>query len=213
MDIIRCGTKACGNCDLPESKMREIISAVKNGEMVVYPTETLYGLGANAMDEGAVKRVYMVKRRPFDMPLSVAVSDLNMLEDIAVLDDRARSLVERFMPGPLTLLVTKRDILPDILTSASVEVGVRIPDHPFALKLIERTGPITSTSANLHSKPNPVSAQQAIDDLGEAVSYYVDCGDTVMGKPSTIIQLTEGSFEVIRPGAIPVADIEAVLDE
>lgn len=213
MDIIRCGTKACRNCDLPESKMMEIVDAVRGGGLVVYPTETLYGLGANAMDENAVKKVYMIKRRPFDMPLSVAVSDLNMIEEIAVLDHRARRLVERFMPGPLTILLTKRDIIPDILTSASTEVGVRMPDHPFALKLIARTGPITSTSANLHARPNPVSAQQAIDDLGEAVPYYVDCGPTIVGKPSTIIQFTEGSFEVIRAGAIPVPDIEAVLDE
>jgi L-threonylcarbamoyladenylate synthase len=203
----------CADSDLPPQRMKEVIDALKDGELVVYPTETVYGLGADALDEAAVKKVYMVKQRPFDMPLSVAVRDLDMLEEIAVLEDGERKLVKKFMPGPLTLLVTKRPVVPDILTSASVEVGVRIPDHPFALKLIEEFGPITSTSANIHSKPNPGDAEEAMRDLGGSIKYYLDCGKPMLGRPSTIIQLNDGRIEVIRRGPISLQEIEATLNE
>lgn len=213
METIKCERLECANSDLPEFKMEEILEALRAGELVVYPTETVYGLGANALNEGAVKKVYMVKKRPFDMPLSVAVRDLNMLEQIAILDDRERKLVKKFMPGPLTLLVTKRPVIPDILTSASMEVGVRIPDQPFALRLIEQFGPLTSTSANIHSKPNPLSTTEVMQELGDAVRFYLDCGVPKLGKPSTIVQLNNGGLEVIRKGPISLEEIMAVLNE
>jgi len=213
MENKRCERIECVNNDLPPQKMQEVIEALKEGELIVYPTETVYGLGANALDEAAVKKVYMVKQRPFDMPLSVAVRDLEMLEEITVLEEGERKLVKRFMPGPLTLLVTKRPVLPDILTSASVEVGVRIPDNGFALRLIEEFGPLTSTSANIHTRGNPTSTFDAMNELGDSIRYYLDCGAPTLGQPSTIVQLTNGSVEVIRRGPIPIEEIEATLNE
>lgn len=209
----KCERLECPNYDLPETKMEEVIEALKDGELIVYPTETVYGLGANALDEAAVKKVYMVKRRPFDMPLSVAVRDLDMLEQVAVLDNRERKLVKKFMPGPLTLLVTKRPIVPDILTSASIEVGIRIPNHPFALKLIEKFGPLTSTSANIHARPNPTTTTEVMQELGDAVRFYIDCGLPELGQPSTILQVNDGRVEIIRRGPITLEQIEATLNE
>lgn len=213
METKKCERIECVNNGLPPQKMQEVLEALNDGELIVYPTETVYGLGANALDEAAVKKVYMIKQRPFDMPLSVAVRDLDMLEEIAVLEEGERKLVKRFMPGPLTLLVTKRPVLPDILTSASVEVGVRIPDNRFALKLIEEFGPLTSTSANIHSKENPINATDVMQELGDSIRYYLDCGVSELGQPSTIVQLTNGSIEVIRKGPITIEEIEATLNE
>jgi L-threonylcarbamoyladenylate synthase len=213
MELIRCKKKNCMVCDLPDSKIEQIANGLKTGKLVVYPTETLYGLGANPFDEAAVKRVYMVKKRPFDMPLSIAVRDLSMLEELAVLDDNTRRLVAKFTPGPITILVTKKRNVPDILTSASMEIGVRIPNHPFALRLIEKCGPIVSTSANLHSKPNPTNADTAVQDIGPMIDVCVDCGPCRVGKPSTIVQLSGGGVEIIRHGAIPKEDIEEALNE
>ncbi|MBM4237131.1 MAG: threonylcarbamoyl-AMP synthase [Euryarchaeota archaeon] len=213
MELIRCKKKNCVVCDLPDSKIEQIANEVKAGKLVIYPTETLYGLGANPFDETAVKRVYMAKKRPFDMPLSIAVRDARMLEDLAVVDEKARKLIAKFTPGPITILVTRKGNVPDILTSATLEIGVRIPDHPLALRLIERAGPIVSTSANLHSKPNPTDAQAAIEDIGASVDICVDCGPCKVGKPSTIVQLSEGGLEIIRQGAISRKEIEAALDE
>ncbi len=201
------------SADLPESAMKKIISELQAGRLIVYPTETLYGLGADPFDETAVKRTFMAKRRPFDMPMSIAVKDVKMLEELATLDNRARKLAKKFLPGPLTLIVTKKPIVPDILTASSDEIGIRIPDHPAALRIIEEFGPIVSTSANLHSHPNPITCQQSIKDLGASVSDYVDSGPCKVGKPSTIVQLNEGEAAVIRPGAIPKGQIEAALNE
>jgi L-threonylcarbamoyladenylate synthase len=136
-----------------------------------------------------------------------------MLEELAVLDDKARKLIAKFTPGPITILVTKKRNVPDILTSASMEIGIRIPNHSFALRLIEKSGPIVSTSANIHSKPNPTDAETAIRDIGSKVDVCVDCGPCKVGKPSTSIQLSEGGVEIIRHGAIPDKDIEEALNE
>ncbi len=212
MEIIKCEEKG-GVPRIPESKIKFIVSELAAGRLIVYPTETVYGLGCDPFDETAVKRVYMAKRRPFDMPMSIAVKDLQMMEELTILDDRARKLVRTFMPGPLTLIVTKRPSVPDILTASTTEIGIRIPDHPVALKLIEEFGPIVTTSANTHSHKNPISCQDAVDDLGPSVSVYLDSGISRLGKPSTIVQLNEGEMALIRPGAISTETIKAALNE
>ena len=210
MEIIKCKVKG-KECDLSEMEMERIASELKAGKLIVYPTETLYGLGANALDETAVKRVYMVKKRPFDMPLSIAVSDMQMLESVAILDPTSRRLAESFMPGPITLILTKKPTVPDILTAAGDEIGIRMPDHPFALDLIRRFGPITSTSANLHARPDPTTIRSSLADLGDSVSIYVDCGKTKESHRSTIVAAHDGQMEIIRQGVIPVKQIEAAL--
>ncbi len=212
MRTIKCKTKGNVECALPEIEVQNIASELKAGKLIVYPTETLYGLGANVFDESAVKRVFVIKKRPFDMPLSVAVSDIEMLESVAVLDKTSRKLVQRLMPGPITLIITKKPNVPDIVTSGSDEVGIRMPDHPLALQIIERAGPITSTSANLHSKPDPTTVGSMINEFGDAVSTYIDCGKTKLGKPSTIVAVHEGEIEIIRQGVITKKEIEAALN-
>src|SRR5512136_3350188 len=167
MKVIKCPDRksSCKKCELQEKDFDEMIAALKAGDLVVYPTDTLYGIGADPFNENSVKKVYMVKNRPFDMPLSSAVSNEKMMESIAVLNDNARKLIRKFLPGPLTIMLTKKPSIPDILTSGSNQVGIRIPDHPFAIRLIDRFGPITATSANLHSHPDPVEASVAQKDL------------------------------------------------
>jgi len=211
MQVYKCKNKNCDKCEFSDQEFDQIISELRSGHLVVYPTDTLYGLAADPFDDVAVKRAFIAKKRPFDMPLTIAVSNIRMMEEVAHVDDRARKLAEAFLPGPLTLLLEKKPIISDMVSSASKEVGVRIPDHPLALRIIEEFGPITSTSANLHSHPNPYDAQIAMKDLGESVNIYIDCGPTKYGKPSTIVQLMEGDVEVIRPGAIPIEKVEAVL--
>jgi L-threonylcarbamoyladenylate synthase len=180
--------------------------------LIVYPTETLYGLGVNAFDESAVKRVFVIKKRPFDMPLSVAVSDIEMIESVAVLDRTSRRLIQNLMPGPITMIITKKPNVPDIVTSGSDEVGIRMPDHPLVSQIIKRAGPITSTSANLHSKPDPTTVGSTVKEFGDAVSTYIDCGKTKLGKHSTIVAVHDGEIEIIRSGVITKDEIEAALN-
>ena len=211
MDIIKCKDAKCAECSVSKHDLENVLSMLRFGRLVVYPTETLYGLGADPFDETAVKRVFIAKRRPFDMPLSLAVNNMTMAEEVAELDENAHRLAKAFLPGPLTLLLKKKPILPDIITASFQEVGIRIPDHPFALRLIDEFGPIISTSANIHSHPNPTDVEAAIADLGESVATYVDCGPCKIGKASTIVQIIDGTVEIIRYGAISKEKIEDVL--
>jgi len=213
MKVIKCTNhkSGCKKCDLREKDMDEIVATLKSGELVVYPTDTLYGVGADPFNENSVKKVYIAKNRPFDMPLSIAVSNEKMMESIAVLNDNARKLIRKFLPGPLTIMLTKKPNLPDILTSGSNQIGIRIPDHPFAIRLIDKFGPITSTSANLHSHPDPTESSIAQKDLKGHIGIFVDCGKTKFAEPSTILDVSEGLVEVIRKGVISQEQIENAL--
>jgi L-threonylcarbamoyladenylate synthase len=212
MKVIKCADrKNCKKCDLQEKVVDEIIAVLKAGDLVVFPTDTLYGIGADPFNESSVKKVYIAKNRPFDMPLSLAVSNEKMMESVAVLNDNARKIIRRFLPGPLTVMLTKKPSIPDILTSGSNQVGIRIPDHPFAIRLIDRFGPITATSANLHSHPDPVEASVAQKDLKGHVALCVDCGKTKYAEPSTIVDISDGAVEVIRKGVITPEQIADAL--
>jgi len=201
----------CKEKPLSKNDINEIAETIANGNLIVYPSETVYGIGANIFDEAAIKKVFVAKNRPFDMPLSVGVADKEMVSTIAEIDEHAEKLIDRFMPGPLTIIMKKKDCVSDIVTSNSRKVGIRIPDHPAAIQIIKKTGPIVATSANLHSKPDPVTMEEAMEDLGEAVSAYVDSGKCLLGKPSTIIWLMNGEIEIIRQGAISKEQIEDAL--
>jgi len=213
MKMVKCPDKknGCKKCDLKEKDWEEILGVLKSGELVVFPTDTLYGIGADPFNENSVKKVFIAKDRPFDMALSIAVSNEKMMESVAVLNDNARKLIRKFLPGPLTIMLTKKPSIPDILTSGSNQVGIRIPDHPFALRLIDRFGPITATSANLHSHPDPVEASFAQKDLKGRVNMCVDCGRSKYSAPSTIVDVSDGTVEVIRKGVISQEQIENAL--
>ena len=213
MKVIKCQDRksSCKKCDLPEKDFEEIISALKAGELVVFPTDTLYGIGADPFNENSIKRVYMAKNRPFDMPLSIAVSNERMMESVAVLNDNARKLIRKFLPGPLTVMLTKKPNLPDMLTSGSNQIGIRIPDHPFALRLIDKFGPITATSANLHSRPDPIDSSIPLKDLKNSAKICVDCGKTKHSTPSTIVDVSDGAVDIIRKGVISQEEIEHAL--
>ena len=205
MKIIRCGySNGFGpQCAEAVNAAAEVIRA---GNLLVYPTETVYGIGADIYNEAAVKNLYLVKN------LSVAVSDIAMLEKVAVLNENAQKLVKAFMPGPLTIIVQKQPSVPDIVTSSSQKVGIRIPDNRFALELIKHTGPIITTSANLHSHPDAISVEAAIQDFGNAVDTYIDSGACNLGKPSTIVWLMDDQVEIIRQGAISEKQSMEVLE-
>ena len=204
-------TYDCGDACLSEKDLAEIAGRIRKGELIVYPSETVYGIGADIFNESAIKKVFFAKHRPFDMPLSVGVADKEMAGTVALLDKCAERLMDAFMPGPLTIIVKKRDNVPDMVTSNSHKVGIRMPDHPIAQQIIRRTGPIIATSANTHSRPDPVRMEEAKNDLGDAVSAYIDGGPCCLGKPSTIVWLMNGEAEIIRQGAITNEQIEDAL--
>jgi len=210
MKLIKCPDKknGCKKCDLKEKDMDEIVAVLKGGDLVVYPTDTLYGIGADPFNETSVKKVFIAKDRPFDIPLTIAVSNEKMMESVAVLNDNARKLIRKFLPGPLTIMLTKKPSIPDILSSGSNQVGIRIPDHPFAIRLIDRFGPITATSANIHSHPDPTDVSIPQKDLKGLVQVVVDCGRSKYAAPSTIVDVSDGEVDVIRKGVISQEQIK-----
>lgn len=215
MKVFKCANRKglCKDCDLSEAEVDEIVAVLKEGELIIYPTDTLYGIGADPFNESSVKKVFLAKNRPFDMPLSIAVSNEKMIESVAVLNDNARKLVRMFLPGALTVLLTRKPTIPDILTSGSNLVGIRIPDHPLAIRVIDRFGPVTSTSANRHSHKDPIDAKIPTNDLKDTVKICIDCGKTTKAEPSTIVDVSDGTVEVIRKGAISQEEIENALRE
>lgn len=198
----------------PESMavLEEAAEILKSGGLVVYPTETVYGIGACVFDQVAIKKLYKAKDRPFDMPLSVAVHDKNAVSTVAEMNPRLEKLVDAFMPGPLTVITKKNRIVPDIVTSMSQKVGIRIPDHPVARELARLVGPIVATSANKHSNPDATNVPDALRDLGDEVDLYIDCGPSPTGKPSTIVWMDGDEIEIIRQGEITHEQIIEVLN-
>lgn len=210
MRVLKCNKELDG---ITHENIVQAAMDLADGELVVYPTETVYGIAADIFNQKAIKSLYLAKNRPFDMPLSVAVSDKDMVENIALLTRPVEKLIDAFLPGPLTIITKKNPSVPDIVTSMSQKVGIRIPDNKVALDLIrEFDGPIVATSANLHSHPDAVSIDAAIADFGETVKTYLDNGPCSLGKPSTIVWIMDDNVEVIRQGEITKKQIEDVLN-
>ncbi len=180
---------------------------LRAGGLVAFPTETFYGLGANALDPAAVARVFQAKGRPADKPLLVLVDSLAMaLEVVRELPARARGLIARHWPGPLTLVLPARPGLPPALTAGTGTIGVRIPGHPVARALVSAAAlPITAPSANLYTAPSPRTAAEVLAALGERVDLVLDGGGTPGGPASTVLDLTGDSPRLLRPGAVPLA--------
>ena len=177
---------------------------IKNGEIVAFPTETVYGLGANALDACAVAKIFEAKGRPSDNPLIVHIDSTDKLSDIADGDlTLARELFREFSPGPLTLVLPKNKNIPDTVTAGLKTVGVRIPAHPMALAFLKECGlPIAAPSANSSGRPSPTTAQHVLSDLEGRIEIILDGGPCDVGIESTVLDLTAEMPTILRPGAI-----------
>ena len=182
--------------------LSKAICGLRDGSLVVYPTDTLYALGADIFNENAVKQVFKVKKRSFSIPLPVAVSSFDMLNDISFSDDRVRGLVDFFLPGPLTLILKKKDCVSSLVTGGSDKVAVRIPNNDIALELLEDFGPVTVTSANVHGEKTPGIINDVKMQFKQGdIAFYLDYG-RLQGQPSTIVDVTTETVEIVRQGVI-----------
>ena len=181
----------------------EAVSLIKNGELVVFPTETVYGLGANAFDPVAVAKIFEAKGRPQDNPLIVHISRVEEVKGIARdVPELFYTLAERFMPGALTVVLPKSDLISGIVTAGGDTVAVRMPDHPVARELISRSFPLAAPSANRSKHVSPTTARHVYDDLCGRVPLILDGGECGVGIESTVLDLTSGSPVILRPGAV-----------
>ena len=190
----------------------EAASAIRAGGLVVYPTETVYGLGADAFSSKAVTKIFKIKGRESKKPIPLAVNSIDMARQVAELTPAAEVLFKKFLPGPLMIIVRARPNVSKLITAGTGKVGIRVPDHPVALKLIDFVGgPITSTSANLSGKPAPRTVREALEQLGGKVDVALDAGKCKLGVPSTIVDATTRHIKIIRKGPISEEKIKKLL--
>ncbi len=195
-----------------DDELARAAALIRGGGLVAFPTETVYGLGANALDETAVRKIFQVKERPWASPLIVHVADVQMARTVCrEWPPLAQKLSQHFWPGPLTLVVQKAPIVPDVVTASLPSVGVRVPRHPVALELIRRAGvPIAAPSANRFTEVSPTTAAHVKASLGERVDMILDGGSTDIGIESTVLAIHRHPPALLRPGMITKAQIEQV---
>ena len=187
---------------------------IKSGGLVAFPTETVYGLGANALDAEAVRRIYETKGRPSDNPLILHVSSIEMTEELVELNWRARMLMEKFWPGPLSIALPAKEVIPSRTRGGLPTAAVRMPDAPVALALIKFSNlPIAAPSANISGRPSPTDAETVRRDVGDKIPLVIDGGETRFGVESTVIDMTGEHAVLLRPGGLAKEDIESELGE
>ena len=195
--------------------MEQAGKLIVEGELVAFPTETVYGLGGDALDPDASRRIYAAKGRPSDNPLIVHIADFDDMKRVArEVPEQAKKLADAFWPGPLTMIVWKSDAVPEATTGGMQTVAVRMPNHPVALELIRRSGClIAAPSANTSGRPSPTEAQHVAEDLSGKIAMILDGGPVGIGIESTIIDLTEEKPMILRPGYITPEMLSEVLQE
>lgn len=193
----------------------EAAELIKAGELVAFPTETVYGLGADATNDKAIEKIFEAKGRPLDNPLIVHISDMKMLRKIVERPSKIQlELVSYYWPGPLTIIFNKKRIISDLATAKMPTVAVRMPSHPVALALInEANRPIAAPSANLSGRPSPTRAEHVMKDLGGKIPMILDGGSTEFGVESTVIDLSGERGIILRPGPITKEDLTPLIGE
>jgi L-threonylcarbamoyladenylate synthase len=194
------------------SAIAEAATAIRAGDLVIYPTETVYGLGADALSDKAIKKIFRLKGREAEKPIPIAVNSIDMARQVAELTPAAEVLFKKFLPGPLMIVARAKSNVSELITAGTGKVGIRVPDHPVALKLIDFVGgPITSTSANLSGKPAFLTVRDALEQLGGKVDVALDAGKCKLGVPSTIVDATARHLKILRKGLISEKKIKKFL--
>ena len=199
--------------NIDDTLIARAADAIQKNKTVILPTETVYGLGANALNSEAVEKIFIAKGRPQDNPLIVHVSNMSMLAKcVKEIPEVALTLMHAFWPGPLTLILEKSDLIPNNVSAGLNTVGVRMPDHPIALKLIEFSNtPIAAPSANRSGKPSPTTAQHVIHDMHGRVDVIIAAEHSRIGLESTVLDMTQNPPLILRPGGVTLSQLQAVL--
>ncbi len=186
---------------------------IKKGKIVIFPTETVYGIGVNGLDSNAVKKLYEIKKRPLNKPISLLVSDMEMVEQIARdITDVEYQIMKTFFPGPLTIILKKKEIVPDIVTSGSDTVGIRMPSEKIAIEIVKQAGvPIATPSANISGKPSGTNIKSIMQDFEGKVDFFIDGGESKLGIGSTIVQVINEEPKILREGSITLEQIKQVI--
>lgn len=198
-----------------EDKIKLAAEVLKRGGTVVFPTETVYGLGANGLDEEAVKKIFIAKGRPSDNPIILHIADVNDLKSLTYeIPEVAKLVINKFCPGPLTIVFKKSETVSNIVTGGLDTIAVRMPNHNIALQLIKAAGvPVAAPSANISGSPSPTCAAHVIDDLNGKADVIIDGGSCAVGVESTVLDLTREVPTILRPGGVTLEQLRDILGE
>ena len=200
-----------------EEEIKEAAEEIKNGNLVLFPTETVYGIGSNALNAEAVKKIFIAKGRAQDNPLIVHVCSIEMVEKIVQeITPLEKKLMEKFWPGPLTIIFNRKSekIIPNVVTANLDTVGIRMPSNKIAKKLIQEAGvPIAAPSANISGKPSGTKVEDIIEELDGKVQYILDGGVTDIGLESTVIKIDNGVIDILRPGKVTKEELQEVANQ
>ena len=194
---------------MDEKIISRAVEAIQEGKLIVYPTDTLYGMGASIFHNNAINYIFKIKKRPFSLPLPVAVSNMHMLSQYVQLTSLAQHLADNFLPGELTLVCRKKPSISDMITSGNETVAIRIPNDEIALNIINKTGPLIATSANIHGQntPKSISEIRKLFKHGD-IEVYIDDGPR-NSSPSTIVDVTGSHPKILREGSISAERIRS----
>ncbi len=195
-----------------KKELKKVANIIKNGGLVLFPTETVYGIGTNGLDEKAVEKIYEVKKRNRKNPINLLVSNMAMIEeitqDISFLEYK---LMEAFFPGPFTIILKRKKIVPDIVTANSNFVGIRMPNSEIAKELVELAGvPIAAPSANISGRPSGTNVKDIINEFSDYLDFTIDGGESKIGLESTVVRVIDNIPHILRPGSITPEQIKAV---
>lgn len=215
MFLVKTVISSMNKEELDRDKLKKAAEVLRGGGTVAFPTETVYGLGANALDGAAIKKIFQAKGRPSDNPLIVHIGEMSQVHELAAyVSPSAKKLMEAFWPGPITVIVKKGQRIPCEVTAGLDTVGIRMPAHPIALALLkEAKVPVAAPSANTSGKPSPTVADHVIEDLTGRVDMIIDGGNAEVGVESTVIDASGDEAVILRPGAITLEMCREVLGE
>lgn len=199
--------------EINEKQLLESAKSIQDGNLVIFPTETVYGIGANALNSKAVDDIFIAKGRANDNPLIVHISDFSMLDDLVEdISEMEKKLMDVFMPGPFTLILKKKNIIPNNVSANLDTVGIRMPSNKIAHDLIEKAGvPIAAPSANISSRPSGTNVEDIIDEFSNKVDIIIDGGECLVGLESTVVKVIDNIPTILRPGKITPEDITQII--
>lgn len=201
--------------NINENELDNCIEVLRNGGIVIFPTETVYGIGTNAYCEKSVEKIYEIKERPEEKPLSILVSNVNEISKYAIINNSMEEqIIKNFMPGPITIILEKRPEVFNYITSGKNTIGIRIPDNKIVLKILEALKlPIVAPSANISGHPSGIELNEILPDFENKIDICIDGGKSELSESSTIVQVVDNEIKVLRQGKILKQDIENILNK
>ena len=199
--------------EIKENELNESVEVLKKGGIVIFPTETVYGIGTNALCESSVKRIYEVKERPDEKPLSIMVSNKGEISKYAIIENEIeKKIIDSFMPGPITIILKKKEGVFDYISSGKDTIGIRIPNNNIMLKLLQKAEiPIVAPSANISGRPSGIIFENILKDFNGKVDVAINGGKCEISEPSTIVQVIDNEPIILREGKISLDEIKMVI--